>query len=189
MSRIRISIFLIPFAAVFQALSGEVSHFRGFRFGDGVERVKKLEVASLDRVTPLSVLYRDVLFGFEMTVGYHFSPSNDGLVMGSYDITCAGAEIEEVLDHYALVCSVMEERHGRSLKDGLLWWNERTQYRNDLSNAFRFGDVGFRQEWYGEGVHVTLSLSNEINTRGEMVYRLVYQPWREYDFEEDASKL
>jgi hypothetical protein len=167
----------------------EASHFRGFHFGTTLEEISRRETAKFQRSVPSAIVYTDTLFGFELMVAYHFSHDEDLLVMGSYTVQCVGYEIDEVLHHYMLVVDTLNEKYGRSLKDGTLWWNERSPYRGDPVNGFRFGDASFRHEWYGPGIHVTLSLSNELNTRGEIVYRLVFQPGRDYDKEKDLLKL
>jgi hypothetical protein len=165
------------------------SHFRGFRFGSTLEEISSRETAKFQRSVPSAIVYTDTLFGFGLMVAFHFSHDDDRLIMGSYTVECVGYEIDEILHHYLLVVDTLNEKYGRSLKDGTLWWNERSPYRGDPVNGFRFGDASFRNEWYGPGVQVTLSLSNELNTRGEIVYRIVFQPGREYDKEKDLLKL
>ena len=166
--------------------SGE---FRGWSFGTTFESITRDESAAFDRTTPTAAMFRDSIFGLPTKVIYHFSPESDGLVGGAYDFNCTGFEIEEVLDHYMKVKSVLDERYGKSLKSGEVWWNDKSEYRNDPVNAFRFADVSFRNEWFGPGVIVLLTLSNEINTQGRFVYTINYRPGRYYNCEEDTEKL
>ena len=165
------------------------AQFRGCTFGMSLEELSKIEKAAFLRTTPTSVLYGDTLFGFDVLVGYHLSNANDKFSMGSYTISVVGYEIDEIMDHYAEVVAAMDERYGPSLKDGAIWWTEDSQYKDDPVNAFRFGEASFRNEWYGPGVHVVLTLSNDINTQGQIHYRIIYEPAKEYDREADLKKL
>jgi len=163
--------------------------FRGWEFGTPFQTVTREEKAQFQRTSPTAAMFKDQIFGFETKVIYQFSPESDGLVSGAYDIDCTGFEIEEILDHYMKVKEVMDLRYGRSLKSGLIWRQENSQYKDDVVNAFRFAEVGIRMEWFGPGVIVTLILQNEINTQGRIVYRIDYQPGRKYDLEIDREKL
>ena len=170
------------------ALQGN-AQFRGCKFGMSLEEISKIEKSAFLRTTPTSVLYGDTLFGFDVLVAYHLSNEDDTFSMGSYTIGVVGYEIDEIMDHYIEVVTVMNERYGPSLKKGVIWWTEDSQYKDDLVNAFRFGEASFRNEWYGPGVHVVLTLSNDINTQGKIHYRIVYEPAKEYDREADMKKL
>jgi len=179
---------------VFCLLSGGMEHplfasFRGWEFGVGFQQITREETAEFVRTTPTAAVFNDHIFGFETKVIYHFSPDNDALIAGAYDIDCTGFEIEEILDHFMKVKTIMDERYGKSLKTGVFWWTENSQYRNDLVNAFRFAEVSFRSEWFGPDVIVTVSLSNELNKQGKIVYTIDYQPGRKYDLEADRKKL
>lgn len=165
------------------------AQFRGCKFGMSLEEISSIEKSAFLRTTPTSVLYGDTLFGFDMLVAYHLSSEDDTFSMGSYTIGVVGYEIDEIMDHYVEVVTVMDERYGPSLKDGVIWWTEKSQYKDDIVNAFRFGEASFRNEWYGPGVHIVLTLINEINTQGRIHYRIVYEPGKEYDREADMKKL
>jgi hypothetical protein len=165
------------------------AQFRNMAFGATMEEIVKKEKGEFLRTTPLAVLYQDELFGFSSVVAYHFCPMEDILCKGTYTLDTTGYEIEEILDHYMKVKRVMDHRYGESMKSGVVWWGGESTNQNDLVNAFRFGEVSFVNEWYGPGVHINLRLSNELNTQGEIVYRINYEPGRHFDFNVDVSKL
>ena len=165
------------------------AQFRGCKFGMSLEEISSIEKSAFLRTTPTSVLYADSLFGFDMLVAYHLSSEDDSFSMGSYTIGVVGYEIDEIMDHYIEVVTVLNDRYGPSLKDGVIWMTEKSQYKDDFVNAFRFGEARFKNEWYGPGVHIILTLSNEINTQGKIHYRIVYEPAKEYDREADMKKL
>lgn len=163
--------------------------FRGWEFGEDFQSITREESAVFERTTPTAAVFHDKIFGLDAKVIYQFSPETDGLIGGAYDFNCAGFEIEEVLDHYMKVKSVFDERYGNSMKSCEVWWNNESEYKEDPVNAFRFAEVSFRSEWFGPGVIVILTLSNELNTQGKFVYKINYRPGRTYNREEDALKL
>jgi hypothetical protein len=174
------------FAVLMQPLHAQ---FRKASFGMKMEDVVTEEKAIFLRATPLAVIYQDALFGFEALVAYHFCPLEDTLCKGTYTINTTGYEIEEILDHYMKVKRVMDHRYGESLKSGIVWWDEAARKRNDIVNAFRFAEAEIRNEWYGPGVYISLHLSNQLNTQGEIVYSIIYEPGREFDLSRDMVKL
>lgn len=165
------------------------AQFRECEFGMKPEEIVRVEKAPFINSNPLALVFQDQLFGFDTFVGYHLSQEDDTFVMGSYTINVTGTEIEEILDHYMDVVDALDNRYGRSLKPDTVWWRQDSKYREDLVNAFRFGDVSFRKEWYGAGVNVALNLSNEMNRSGEIVYRITYVPGRKYNATADVAKL
>jgi len=181
---ILVAIWFIAFA-VWQAQA----QFRNCTFGMSEEQILSEEESLFVSSNPLAIIYKDQIFGFDTLVAYHFSPDTDQFILGSYCIDVVGYEIEEILDHYVEVVEALDDKHGKSMKSDAMWWNPSSSYKDDLINAFRFGDVSFRKEWYGPGVRVTLNLSNELNKTGEIVYRINYEPGRRYDPVVDLSKL
>ncbi len=183
--RAYVSLGLLVFG-IFHSVYGD---FRGWDFGDDFEKITRGETAEYVQTTATNVVFSDSIFGFETKVIFHFSPETEGLSAGVYEINCTGFDVEEVLDHYMKVKHVMDTRYTESMKSGIIWWEEGSQYKNDLVNAFRFADVSFRNEWYGPGVIVTISLSNQLNTQGKVIYRIDYQKGRQYDAKIDSAKL
>lgn len=174
--------------AILLSASAEAS-FRGWEFGAEFQSITREETADFERTTATAAVFRDNIFGLEARVIYQFSPETDGLIGGSYDFNCNGFEIEELLDHYMKVKSVFDTRYGKSMKSCEVWWNNESDYKDDPVNAFRFGDVSFRSEWFGPGLIVIITLSNELNTQGRFVYTINYRPGRTYDRETDEAKL
>lgn len=184
--RLDLYIFLIATVMLTSSLQGS---FRGIEFGVKLEEIISSEKSDFLRSTPTAIIYEDSIFGFEVLVAYHLSHESDTLAMGSYSISVVGYEIDEIMDHYMEVVDCMNQRYGPTLKKGIFWWTEDSQYRDDVTNAFRFGEASFRNEWYGAGVHVILTLSNELNSQGVIHYRIVYEPGRTYDRASDQAKL
>lgn len=170
------------------SLSSEAG-FRGWEFGEDFQSITQKEAAEFERTTATAAVFHDDIFGLRAKVIYQFSPETDGLIGGSYDFNCNGFEIEELLDHYMKVKSVFDARYGASMKSCEVWWNNESDYKNDPVNAFRFGDVSFRSEWFGPGVIVIITLRNELNTQGRFVYTINYRPGRNYNRIEDEAKL
>lgn len=165
------------------------AEFRGHKFGCSFEEIIGSEKASFIRSSATTLIYRDSLLGFDSVVLYHLSPEGETLRAGSYSLDTTGYEIDEIMDHYIEVVEIMNEKYGRSLKKNIIWWQQHSEYKDDLVNAFRFGEASFCNEWYGPGVHVSLSLSNELNSSGKVAYRIVFEPGREYDPQADLKKL
>jgi hypothetical protein len=170
-------------------LTLEAAHFRNSRFGDNSDQVKAVEKAVLLKSVPGGLVYRDRIFGIDVSVTYQLSVADEILIGGVYEFDPTGYEIEELLDHYMELNAAMDRIYGPVLRDGFMWWNDQTEYRNDPVNAFRFGDLSFRKEWFGPGVHVTLNLSNELNRKGKIVYVITYEPSKDYSLMEDFKKL
>ena len=154
-----VSVVIFTMLSVTSAACDEID-FRNSRWGMSKAEVKAAETGELIREFDESLIYQDTLDGETVAVHYYFL--DNSLFLGVYVFDAQYKDLNDYIDAYNRIVSVINDRHGEPTTSEIVWENE--TYKNDPSKygkAVAKADSTFFSRWETDSTDILLRLAGD----------------------------